>query len=971
MALIEILCSKLVPRIAKILLSRYAGKPGDLFTSDFVDMVQEKFTTYQTRQQAKREFERLGERVTEELLPIFEKADEKHLKVEAVISELERTLSGQISAALLLANDLDTRQLTDEFRRFHKGTGFSEAETELYDRALQSAVRYLVEIAAKLPDFEVTQARESLKRLSRIEAVLDETAELVERVVLWVSKQGEGRLNQQYETDYRLAVSRNLDYVLLFGAGLAETSKSQCLSVAYISLTLTETRDRHAVSKPLPVEAVLRTLTPNAERLLIKGEAGSGKSTLFRWAAIEAAVGTEREQALRRIAEKSPTTRLDSIPEEASLTWRGKVPFLVRLRNCKGGQLPRPDELPELIAKEIGRPPAEWVVSVLRAGRALVLFDGIDELPNFDRESIKKEIGAIIGSYPNNYFIASTRPEAIRSNWLEDLGFREASLNPLNDSDRSRFVDRWHTAVGEELKKLNRPKKEIDDLVSLSTSLKRALTDNPAIGRLATNPLLCAVICALHRDMNRYIPDSLGALCDSLCDLLLERDPARGIQSFPEPYLRLTTTQRRSLVKELAYCMILNDETSLTIERAEKEIGNILQLFPGHSSNNADVVCECLVERCGMLREIEPGHLDFIHNTFKEFLAGERFADSGYAGLLSKHALDPTWQGVILFSVMTPRKEFASNLITRLLQIPIGKLSIRGIEDPARARFLLCLKCRAAAVFISEDLEQKLLELVEDLAPPRNMAEAEIFASVGKEAVHFLRFEQGHEATHSAACVRALRLIGTSYAQDALNTYIRDRRKSVILELAQSMHPLKIVYYLEDLLTGGEELFEVVQHVTDLLPLATLPIERKHVVRRLVLKGAPIYDLSPISEMKDLRSLLLPGTKVKDISPLAALTNIEELDLAGTLVTDLSTLAQLKNLSRLDISGTQVSTLEPLATLINLERLDLSYTNVRDLKPLSHLKKIKHLNFLHTSVSDFSAVSALPHLQIMDLRPNQ
>lgn len=37
-----------------------------------------------------------------------------------------------------------------------------------------------------------------------------------------------------------------------------------------------------------------------------------------------------------------------------SLDWRGRIPFLVRLRDCDDGQLPSPDNFPELIAREIG-----------------------------------------------------------------------------------------------------------------------------------------------------------------------------------------------------------------------------------------------------------------------------------------------------------------------------------------------------------------------------------------------------------------------------------------------------------------------------------------------------------------------------------------------------------------------------------------------------------------------------------------
>jgi hypothetical protein len=125
---------------------------------------------------------------------------------------------------------------------------------------------------------------------------------------------------REYEIDYRLAVQRNLDYLEIFGIDLPPESRSQKLSVAYVSLNL-ESRSGEA-SESLPAETLFDRLSPDKGRLLIRGDAGTGKSTLLRWAGIRAAAGPQRSAAWS----------YGGIPP----SWRMRVPFVIRLRQCKG-----------------------------------------------------------------------------------------------------------------------------------------------------------------------------------------------------------------------------------------------------------------------------------------------------------------------------------------------------------------------------------------------------------------------------------------------------------------------------------------------------------------------------------------------------------------------------------------------------------------------------------------------------------
>jgi hypothetical protein len=472
----------------------------------------------------------------------------------------------------------------------------------------------------------------------------------------------------------------------------------------------------------------------------------------------------------------------------------------------------------------------------------------------------------------------------------------------MSDLDRSRFIDKWHQAVTIELGRLGRSG---EDLPRLAEELKRQLPENPSVARLATNPLLCAMICALHRDRGQKLPESQSDLCESLCQVLLhrrERESGLDLSEFPEPYRKLKYPQKRLIVQEIAQSMVLNGESTVTVERAREKVADALRTLAGQSEEDAEVVCQALVERSGMLRESKPGHLDFIHNTFKEYLAGDRFANSGDAGLLADHAFDPTWQRVLLFAVATAREGFANEVIRRLLEPagsePSGKdgkgrrrQAGKVDVDQSRASQILALQCRASALLVDPELEVKLDEIVSTLFPPRNMGDAEALASTGDIAIPFLAYRKGLRAREAAACVRALRLIGTRRAQTLLGEYFDERREAVVSELCQAVNPLELKVIQEKLLAGNPLSDGIRSQISDLSPLAGLTS-----LQRLDLSGTQVSDVAPLAGLSSLQRLDLSGTQVSDVAPLAGLTSLQSLGLMSTQVSDVAPLAGLSNL---------------------------------------------------------------------------
>lgn len=994
MTLPDLLVLKLGGRFTKLLIESWLGKGArSTVAGDVVDLLTGRIQSVADRKKAERELDELGDRMARELLPLFESAERQgHINAEAVVLALEATLARLTGSTYLIQKDLDPGAILAETRKTRPlpAAHFSQAETDLYDRALERSVRHLVEVASRLPQFEEAIAARSLQQLSKLAGNVDEVLERVGRIEATVGAKTQDEKAREYEIDYRLAVQRNLDYLEIFGIDLPPESRSHKLSVAYISLNLESQTGE--TTESLPAEALFDRLKTANGRLLIRGDAGSGKSTLFRWAAIQAAAGprwdfatqttnydlvlgtavrwltrkpdgeSEMESAAQSRQESShfPSSVFNRLRHTSTDYWKNRVPFLIRLRQCKAGSLPSPDQFAELVSPAGGRPPKGWIRSVLKQGRAILLLDGVDEIPNAHREMTRRGLEDLIEHYPKACYVISTRPKAVEPDWLKHLKFQEARINPLSELDRANFIDRWHEAVAEELKLRG---KKAADFPSLAESLRRQLKDNPEVARLATNPLLCAMICALHRDRREKLPERQRQLCEALCHALLhrrERESGLNLEDFPEPYRRLDYHQKRAAVQELAYHMVLNEYSSVSTKEAEEQIGKALKQFSGHSVGDAPVVTDSLVERSGILREESPGEISFIHNAFKELLAGDYFAGANAAGLLAKHALDPTWQPVVLFAVAADLRGFATKVIRKILESGSA-----ASNAEFRARQLIALRCRAAALYIEEELDHQLQQLSANLFPPRSMEDAEALATGGNTAVPYLAASKRMEATEAAASIRALRLIGTSQARQALRNFLGDHRWGVISELAQAVNPLEIEWVREQLPLGNLP-NQIAAQISDLSPLAG-----STTLQSLILSGTQVADISPLSSLTSLQSLYLSDTQVVNICPLALLTDLQKLSLSETQVADISPLALLTNLQFLALSQTQVADISALANLTKLNNLSLRQTQVTDVSPLSKLTKLESLSLKGTHVTDISPLVALTNLQSLDLSMTQ
>jgi Leucine-rich repeat (LRR) protein len=827
---------------------------------------------------------------------------------------------------------------------------------------------------------------------------------------------------EHYTRRYCQHVIDQHDVLELFGCDIPRELQRHQLSVAYVSLNLApedadEPLDRFPssrTSKPSKrqaasdgdekqqedisdssraIEYVLDDVSVRSGRLFINGPAGAGKSTLLRWCAIHAAQHILYEPSVPGYAFSNPRdpTKLavwDRLSDQGRQgipgAWRRKIPLLIRLRDCPNGRLPAADDLPRFLAKHLPSAPAGWMTGVLESGQALVLFDGVDEIHGDQRPLMEEEIGELIRTYPNCTYVVTTRPGAVAPGWLARLNFTEARVEPMGRRDREEFIDKWYRSATFELKQRPRPG---EDLTLTASRLKAELAEQPELGILATNPLLCAMICALYRERREKLPETPAELCEALCHMLLHRrereTPGLEGNHFLATWRALQYPQKKGLLAQIAWNMVTRGDSSIDVANAQTLVAEGLASTPGRTKDEAGEVVQALVERSGLLRPASDDRIDFLHNTLKEYLAAGLVVEAGDWKILAEHADDPAWQPVMLFALALAPESFSSGLVRQLLgriasaKTPAKKSgSLKKKDRKAlaadKARKFFLVRCRAVAKWLAADLSDTIDGFLKHLLPPSSMNEVEALAQIGPRILLYgaATLENGgwwaKQNCHMVArCLRLLRLVGGPKAKS-------------ILKAIRGLPSYSLQVNNEWLLACGE-----------LSPQESLPWPFSDKVRHLSLSSSAISDISRLEDLTDLlyldisgtgvtslcsltglkslQTLILCKTPVSDLVPLSELTSLQWLDVGGTCVNDLSPLARLVSLKELNCWGTKVSDLSPLGELIALQDLSLDWTPIVNLDPLKAMVSLRRFNLRETKVMDLSPLAGLISLQELDL----
>ncbi|WP_459754549.1 NACHT domain-containing protein, partial [Streptomyces sennicomposti] len=194
-----------------------------------------------------------------------------------------------------------------------------------------------------------------------------------------------------------------------------------------------------------------------------------------------------------------------------------------------GEAWPPPD--PHDFLSALGSPsaasqPEGWADAVLAKGEALVLVDGIDEVPQEHRGATRDWLERALGGLQGHTLRGHHASVRCSRRLADFVALHRTVVQPMSTADTAVFVHRWHTAARHNAT----TDAEHSHLHDLEAALQVTVRAQRDLAQLSSTPLMCALICALHRDRRGHLPHSRMELYEAaLSMLLVRRDLQRSI----------------------------------------------------------------------------------------------------------------------------------------------------------------------------------------------------------------------------------------------------------------------------------------------------------------------------------------------------------------------------------------------------------------------------------------------------------
>jgi hypothetical protein len=377
------------------------------------------------------------------------------------------------------------------------------------------------------------------------------------------------------------------------------------------------------------------------DRTVLLGDPGGGKSTasnLFAW---------------RAAAEVS-----------------GPVPFLVVLRTYADQKESIREHIEASLSTYYQCPaPPDAVEGLLLSGKALIIFDGLDELIDTSRRrGVTDRVELFCAKYPLVRVLVTSRRVGYEQAAMDQEVFEVHQLAQFSGEDVKSYVRNWFQHVDD----------SSDEVAEAKA--KSFVTESSAVPDLRRNPLMLALMCIIYRGQN-WIPRNRPDMYEHCARLLFEKwDSSRHI------YVELKASAHvDGAVKRLAYWMFTEPGPGQGVTETELVREATVFLEPVFNTRaEAEAAAREFIEFCrgrGWVLTDVGSTADgealfaFTHRTFMEYFAAYELTRSHdgpekLAKALISHIAAQEWEVVAQLAVQISNKHFrdgAARLLSALI----------------------------------------------------------------------------------------------------------------------------------------------------------------------------------------------------------------------------------------------------------------------------------------------------------------
>lgn len=564
-------------------------------------------------------------------------------------------------------NDLSLRSLPNEFdweqvaKRYLKKVKAIIRESEdlraiLDSQNLESIEKTNKEIAGIIPDFDLSRYREGIREQYgnlKLES-LDTSGYAYNELKLW-----------------RMFVAQNVrevDQPQIHEIPKEHQKRPRESNQLEAEISTEELERYKQVYLQQPIRSVLQIVEGRVgaygivgaqrrvplRRMMILGDPGSGKSTLLQYLALKWA-----EEPLKDLS-------LQPIPLVIELR--------TYIRNWDSQQCKDFLEFFHQGSGIICHLNQHQLHERLKAGNAIVMFDGLDEV--FDRakrENVIRDIICFTNEYPKVRVIVTSR--VIDNNKFQELKnakFRHFRLQNLESEQIKDFINRWH----------NLTFKDEADKVIKRERLQTAIDTSSSIRELVGNPLLLTMMAILNR--NQELPRDRPILYEKASELLLHQwDVEQKLLTVPDidPYT-IDLKDKQAMLRQVAYSMqaVENGLAGNSIKAHDLQgiLTNYLKDRVDKPIRVARLMIEQLQNRNFILCFMGADYYAFVHRTFLEYFCAWEFVwqfketqtlslEKLKTEVFGKHWQDESWHEVLRLIGAMIEPKFTGEIIDYLI----------------------------------------------------------------------------------------------------------------------------------------------------------------------------------------------------------------------------------------------------------------------------------------------------------------